>query len=189
MTFDSKFNEISEEDLLKIEMARQIDKSVNNAIGTFHEEILGGVKGYSHGKLSGYDIKADDDSIFAEVKNKHNTMNSSSAESAFQKLARFADDNRQAKCYLVQILAKKSFEKKWEGIINGKEYSHSRVYMISGDKFYSMLTGDRNALFKLYKILPKAIDDFLKNIEGKSESETSALTDISENAKKTIEIF
>lgn len=184
LTFDSKFNDISEEDLIKLEMARQIDKSVNNAIGTFHEEILGGVQGYSSGKLSGYDIKADDDSIFAEVKNKHNTMNSSSAESAFQKLARFADDNKQATCYLVQILAKKSFVKKWESIINGKEYSHSRVYMISGDKFYELLTGDANAFFKLYKSLPTAIEDFLNSIDSNKTKEGTILSDISESAKK-----
>ena len=169
LTFDSKFNELTEEDLIKLEISRQIDKSVNNAIGTFHEEILGGVKGYSSGKLNGYDIKADDNSLFAEIKNKHNTMNSSSAESAFQKLARFADDNRQATCYLVQILAKKSFLKKWEGIINRKEYSHSRVYIISGDKFYGLLTEDEEAFFKLYKVLPQAIEDFLSNINVKSE--------------------
>ncbi|WP_179021676.1 Eco47II family restriction endonuclease [Winogradskyella forsetii] len=184
LTFDSKFNDISETDLIKLEMARQIDKSVNNAIGTFHEEILGGIKGYSHGKLSGYDIKANDDSIFAEIKNKHNTMNSSSAESAFQKLARFADDNRQAACYLVQILAKKSFVKKWAGIINGKEYSHSRVYMISGDKFYELLTGDNNAFFKLYRSLPLAIEDFLNSIDSHSAKEETILSDISESAEK-----
>jgi len=185
LTFDSKFNDISESDLIKIEMSRQVDKSVNNAIGTFHEEILGGIQGYSSGKLSGYDIKANDNSIFAEIKNKHNTMNSSSAESAFQKLARFADDNRKAKCYLVQILAKKSFERKWEAIINGKEYSHSRVFMISGDKFYGMLTGDEKALYKLYKVLPIAVGDFLKSIKSNSTAENTILTDISESAKKS----
>ncbi|APY08164.1 restriction endonuclease [Winogradskyella sp. J14-2] len=185
LTFDSKFNDISEEDLIKVEMTRQIDKSVNNAIGTFHEEILGGVKGFSSGKLSGYDIKADDDSLFAEIKNKHNTMNSSSAESAFQKLARFADDNKKAKCYLVQILAKKSFEKRWQAIINGKEYSHSRVYMISGDRFYGLLTGDKNALFKLYKVLPEAVNKFLASVESKEIKENSILNDISESAKKS----
>lgn len=185
LTFDSKFNDISEEDLIKVEMTRQIDKSVNNAIGTFHEEILGGVKGFSSGKLSGYDIKADDDSLFAEIKNKHNTMNSSSAESAFQKLARFADDNRKSNCYLVQILAKNSFQKKWEAIINGKEYSHSRVYIISGDKFYGLLTGDKKALFKLYKVLPKAVNDFLVSVKSKPAKGNSILNDISESAKKS----
>ncbi|MGM5469347.1 Eco47II family restriction endonuclease [Flavobacteriaceae bacterium LMO-SS05] len=183
LTFDSKFNELSEKELIKLEMSRQIDKSVNNAIGTFHEEVLGGIKGFLSGKLSGYDIKALDNSLFAEIKNKHNTMNSSSAESAFQKLARFADDNKQAKCYLVQILARNSFLKKWEGVINRKEYIHSRVFIISGDKFYGLLTGDENAFFKLYKTLPKAVNDFLKTIDVANEKQNTILSDITKSAK------
>jgi len=47
---------------------------------------LGGIKGYQAGNLSGYDIKAIDDTLFADIKNKHNTMNSSAAEALFQKL-------------------------------------------------------------------------------------------------------
>ena len=112
-------------------------------------------------------------------------MNSSSAESAFQKLARYADDNKQANCYLVQILAKKSFIKKWEAIINGKEYSHSRVYIISGDKFYALITGKENALFELYKVLPIAIDDFLKTIKSSEEKRSDVLQDISKGAKNS----
>ncbi len=184
LTFDSKFNELSEEELIKLEMSRQIDKSVNNAIGTFHEEILGGVEGFSSGRLLGYDLKADDGSIFAEIKNKHNTMNSSSAESAFQKLARFADDNRNSKCYLVQILAKKSFCKKWEAIINGKEYSHSRVYIVSGDQFYEMVTGSENAFYDLYKSLPKAIDAFLKSVSEEKMNENNILSEVSKSAQE-----
>lgn len=183
LIFDSNFNDLSEKELIKLEMVRQIDKSVNNAIGTFHEEVLGGIDGYENGKLSGYDIKATDDSLFAEIKNKHNTMNSSSAESAFQKLARFADDNRKSNCYLVQLLAKKSFNKKWEGIINGKEYSHSRVHIISGDQFYELLTNEKNALYNLYKVLPIAVKDFLKTVETNFVNENSILKDISEGAQ------
>ena len=76
LTFDAKFNDISEESLIQAEILRQIDKSINNSIGTFHEEILGGIEGYEIGKLSGFDIKAVDDPLFADIKNKHNTMNS-----------------------------------------------------------------------------------------------------------------
>src|SRR5690606_20317771 len=75
LTFDSKFNDIDEESLIQAEILRQIDKSINNSIGTFHEQILGGIKGFEVGKLSGFDIKATDDSLFADIKNKHNTMN------------------------------------------------------------------------------------------------------------------
>ena len=65
LTFDAKFNDISEEDLIQAEVLRQIDKSINNSIGTFHEQILGGIAGYEVGNLSGFDIRAADESLFA----------------------------------------------------------------------------------------------------------------------------
>ncbi len=179
LTFDAKFNGIDQEDLIESEILRQIDKSINNSIGSFHEQILGGIKGYEMGNLSGFDIKAEDDTLFADIKIKHNTMNSSSAESLFQKLARYADTYKKAKCYWVQILANGSFNEKWVAVINGKEYSHSRVYKISGDQFYALLSGHEDALFQLYKVLPNAIDDYLKTIDQKVEmSSNSALEEI-----------
>jgi hypothetical protein len=190
LTFDAKFNNISEDDLIQSEILRQIDKSINNSIGTFHEQILGGIKGFELGNLSGFDIKASDNTLFADIKNKHNTMNSSSAEALFQKLARYADNYKKAKCYWVQILAKGSFNENWKGEINGKEYSHSRVFKISGDQFYALLSGQENALFQLYKALPKAINDYLKFIEkDDSIKENSALEEITsktEKSKRTI---
>ena len=178
LTFDSKFNDLDEKTLIKTEINRQIDKSINNSIGTFHEQILGGIKGYEMGNLSGFDIKANNNSLFADIKNKHNTMNSSSAESLFQKLSKYADTYKQAKCYWVQILAKNSFNEKWFGEINGKEYSPSRVYKISGDQFYKLLSGNENALFELYKVLPKAISDYLSNQKDESSQNNSALEEI-----------
>lgn len=184
LTFDSKFNDIDEEKLIQSEILRQIDKSINNSIGTFHEQILGGIKGYEAGNLSGYDIKATDNTLFADIKNKHNTMNSSAAEALFQKLKRHADDYKQAKCYWVQILAKGSFCELWSGDINGKEYSHSRVYKISGDQFYALLSGQQDAMFQLYKALPSAIKDYLKSVEEAEEiAENSALKEIKSETK------
>lgn len=167
LTFDSKFNMLDEDRIIDAEILRQIDKSINNSIGTFHEQILGGINGFEIGNLSGFDIKAVDNSLFADIKNKHNTMNSSAAESLFQKLARYADTYKQANCYWVQILAKSSFNERWAAEINGKEYSHSRVFKISGDNFYALLTGVDDAFFQLYKSLPNVISDFLASIEKK----------------------
>lgn len=184
LTFDSKFNDIDEEKLIQSEILRQIDKSINNSIGTFHEQILGGIKGFEAGNLSGYDIKATDNTLFADIKNKHNTMNSSAAEALFQKLKRYADDYKQAKCYWVQILAKGSFCELWSGDINGKEYSHSRVYKISGDQFYALLSGQQDAMFQLYKALPSAIKDYLKSVEETEEiAKNSALEEIKSETK------
>lgn len=184
LTFDSKFNDINEENLIQSEILRQIDKSINNSIGTFHEQILGGIKGYEAGILRGYDIKATDNTLFADIKNKHNTMNSSASEALFQKLKRYADDYKQAKCYWVQILAKGSFCELWSGDINGKEYSHSRVYKISGDQFYALLSGQQDAMFQLYKALPSAIKDYLKSVEKTEKiAENSALDEIKSETK------
>lgn len=179
LTFDSYFNNINEESLIEAEILRQIDKSTNNAIGSFHEQILGGIAGFEVGNLSGFDVKAADDTLFADIKNKHNTMNSSSAESLFQKLARYADTYKKANCYWVQILAKDSFNERWTANINGKEYSHSRVFRISGDQFYALLTGNSDALFQLYKALPVAIQDYLASAKvGEELLENSTLSEI-----------
>lgn len=184
LTFDSKFNDIDEESLIQSEILRQIDKSINNSIGTFHEQILGGIMGFEVGNLSGFDIKAKDDTLFADIKNKHNTMNSSAAEALFQKLARYANDYKKAKCYWMQILAKGSFCELWSGDINGKEYSHSRVYKISGDQFYALLSGKQDALLQLYKVLPKAIKDYLNSFEHSNEAkENSAIDEIKSETK------
>lgn len=192
LTFDSKFNNLDEETLIKSEIARQIDKSINNAIGTFHEEILGGILGYEIGNKSGYDIKAKDNSLFAEIKNKHNTMNSGGAESVFQKLVKFANDYPNSKCYLVEILSKSSFNNNWSSKINGKDYSHERVFKISGDQFYYLLSGEKEALFQLYEVLPKAIDEFLKMIEDNSDINQSSVIneiqkDISESKRSILD--
>ena len=185
LTFDAKFNDLDEETLIKTEINRQIDKSINNSIGTFHEQILGGITGYEMGNLSGFDIKATDNTLFADLKNKHNTMNSSSAESLFQKLAKYADTYKQANCYWVQVLAKSSFNEKWFGEINGKEYSHSRVFKISGDQFYKLLSGKENALCELYQVLPQAISDYLSKQESESSQNNSALEEISISSKES----
>ena len=186
LTFDSKFNFVNEESLIQSEILRQVDKTINNSIGTFHEQVLGGIKGYELGYLTGYDIKAKDDSLFADIKNKHNTMNSSAAEALFQKLARYADGNKKANCYWVQILAKGSFCEPWSGDINGKEYSHSRVFKISGDQFYALLAKRDDALFQLYKAIPIAIDDYLQTINFINEkSKNSAIEEIHNSSEAT----
>jgi hypothetical protein len=78
----------------------------------------------------------------------------------------------------VQILAKGSFNEPWTGDINGKEYSHSRVFKISGDQFYYLLTGKETAFFELYQALPNAIKDFLSEQKKQKATENSALSEI-----------
>lgn len=160
LTFDSKFNDIDEESLIQSEILRQIDKSINNSIGTFHEQILGGIEGYEVGFLSGYDVKATDDTMFAMF--LLNPMRKNFEDAIFEKLAKQAKLYKNSICYLVDFNLDDCYYEKWVITNEESSISHKRVYRISIDKFYSILTQNELAYSQLKQILPKAVSEFIK---------------------------
>lgn len=161
LTFDAKFNGMDEEDLIQSEILRQIDKSINNSIGTFHEQVLGGITGYEVGNLSGFDIKAVDNSLFAVFGIE--SIPSKISDAAFDKLALLANAHPKAMIYYVLMDDFSTTNEKW--ITGNDEYkvSHKRVYKVSLNQFYSLLTGQENAYNELVKTLPEAIRQVLSN--------------------------
>lgn len=158
LTFDSKFNNISEEQLIQAEILRQIDKSINNSIGTFHEQILGGIKGYEIGNLSGYDIKAKDNTLFAVFGSSE--FNKNISEAVFEKLANDARIYPKAQFFYVLIDDDTDTYEKW--VIGHEEYSVSqkRVFRISLKQFYALISQEKNAFEQLINNLPVALVDF-----------------------------
>lgn len=160
LTFDAQFNDINQESLIQAEILRQIDKSINNSIGTFHEQILGGIKGFQIGNLSGFDIKANDGSLFAIF--KFQKISKNIEDCIFEKLTKDAQIFKRAKFYLVDFTIDVNYFEKW--IFGNDEYkvSHKNVYKISGGSFYDLLTQQVNSLSKLQNKLPVVIQDFSK---------------------------
>lgn len=160
LTFDSKFNDIDEETLIQAEVLRQIDKSINNSIGTFHEQILGGIKGFEVGNLSGFDIKAKDDTLFAIF--KFNEIPKNIEDCIFEKLTKDAQIFKKAKLYLVDFTIDANYFEKW--VVGNEEYkvSHKNVFKISGNSFYDLLTNKANSYSMMQNKLEIAIADFLK---------------------------
>ncbi len=157
LTFDAKFNDIDEESLIQAEILRQIDKSINNSIGTFHEQILGGIDGFEVGNLSGFDIKAADDTLFAVFGRKDLSKNIS--EAVFDKLANTARVFLKAKFFYVMVDDDSDLNEKW--IVGHEEYSVSqkRVFKVSLKYFYDTVTKQENALKQLRKVLPFVLSD------------------------------
>ena len=84
--FDVCVNQINFDEWLKFELTRQQDKTINNKIGEFHQELLGKVDGWvdlGMGDETEIDLKKEDNTVFVELKNKYNTMNSSSEKRIF----------------------------------------------------------------------------------------------------------
>lgn len=179
MLFDKKFNNLDDENLIEKEISRQVDRTIVNAIGDFHEKILSGVIGYSK-VPSGIDIKSDDNKIFIELKNKHNTVKGEDNKSIFTKLKGEIDKNPGSKAYFARILDKKSTNKQWCFSHKDTEYTNGNILIISGDQLYKIITGKDNSLFQLYKKLPLAIDDFLITIDKDNKSDNVKSTAMKE---------
>ena len=85
LTFDRALFKKSIEEIIELEIHRQRDKSNTNAIGYFHQYMF---KYISNCEVPqhGFDVivtQSDGTKIYVEMKNKHNTMNSSSSQKTY----------------------------------------------------------------------------------------------------------
>lgn len=180
--FDQKVFNQSDETKIEAEVARKLDKSVTNYIGEFHEELLGKIKGYTKYDIGyGYDIKADDDSLYADIKNKHNTVKGSNLKDLYKDLESYIKNstNPNAKGYWVQIISSgNSFCKNWK--IPSQNLSNPNIYKVSGDKFYEILTGNPNAFYEICTALPKVVDKVTSSLN---------MSELSKNTKVVEELM
>ena len=84
---------------MKAEKVRLAQKALEGKMGDFHEELMGKFPGwetYPVGHSTGCDVGKLDGTIVMEVKNRHNTMNSSSGEAVVNKLLKNHEKGKQA---------------------------------------------------------------------------------------------
>ena len=102
--------------------------------------------------------------IFVEMKNKHNTMNSSSSQKTYMRMQHKINKLPKANCFLVEVIAKNSQNIPWIISLDSEQISDNRIRRVSIDKFYEIVTNDKNAFKKLCEKLPVVIDDVLTTI-------------------------
>lgn len=100
--------------------------------------------------------------IFVEMKNKHNTMNSASAGKTYVKMQSQLLSDDDCACFLVEAIAQKSQNIKWETTVDGKRVSHKRIRRVSLDQFYAVTTGEEDAFYKMCMVLPEVIERVVK---------------------------
>ena len=167
--------------IISNEIFRQRDKSNTNEIGYFHQRLFAYIN-HCHvplnGQEGGWDVifdvpdgyKLDDDSIvhkvYVEMKNKHNTMNSSAASKTYIKMQQQLLWNDDCACFLVEAIARRSQNIVWETVVDKQRISHRRIRRVSIDKFYEIVTGQPNAFFDICMALPYVVDDVLRETGG-----------------------
>lgn len=171
LTFDSKIYNKSIEEIIESESLRQIDKSNTNHIGYFHQNIIKFFDGWVI-PAKGFDAINEEKKLFVEMKNKHNTMNSSSAQKTYIKMQSKILRDDESTCYLVEIIAKNSQDITWKISLDGEPHSNKNIRRTSIDKFYEIVTGEGNAFKNLCEQIPKVISDVIKTGEITPASNT-----------------
>ena len=190
LTFDSKVYNRSLRETIESECIRQIDKTNSNNIGYFHQNIFkyagNGWAVPMNGADDGFDVTNYDRHIFCEIKNKHNTMNSSSSQKTYIRMQNKILRDDRAVCYLVEVIAKQSQNIVWKNKVDGVNYSHENIRRISMDKFYELVFGQSDAFMLLCKKLPEIIDDVLResSLEPSSNTVFEELNEISPDTLK-----
>jgi hypothetical protein len=164
LTFDSKIYGKSIEEIIESESLRQIDKSNTNHIGYFHQNIFKYFHGWSVPK-QGFDVISEKRKVFVEMKNKHNTMNSASSQKTYIKMQHKILRDDESTCYLVEVIARNSQDIPWVISLDGEQVSNKNIRRISIDKFYGMVTGEKEAFKRLCEVLPKVIDDVIQRMK------------------------
>lgn len=161
--FDMTVNQMDYDSWIRSEIRRQQQKSLQNAIGKFHQKVLGAVEGWEDlavGEI--IDLKNDERKIIAEVKNKYNTVKGSDQIGIYEALANWrgvSTEHRAYTAYYVQILAKKApFDRPFTPSDHTKAGERpapsEKIREIDGRSFYELVTGSKTAIDDLYDVLP-----------------------------------
>lgn len=171
LTFDAKIYGQTVRQTIETECLRQVDKTNNNRIGYFHQNVFkyagGGWEVPENGDKGGFDVVNEKLHIFVEMKNKHNTMNAASSSDTYVKMQNKILHDDKATCMLVETIAKQSRNVTWALSVNEngrkQHYSHERIRRVSIDKFYEIVFKDSTAFCKLCRALPDILDDVTSN--------------------------
>jgi len=183
LIFDKSVYRSSWEQIISNEIFRQRDKSNNNDIGYFHQNMFRYIKYCrvpNNGEEGGWDVIFENPEgilmpdgsrvsrVYVEMKNKHNTMNSASSGKTFMKMQNQLLQDDDCACFLVEAIAKNSQNIKWEPKVDGQKMGHKYIRRVSIDQFYALVTGEKDAFYKLCMVLPEVINKAVSELDSSS---------------------
>lgn len=198
LIFDKTVYRSTWEEIVSNEIFRQRDKSNNNDIGYFHQRIFQYIKNCEvppNGESGGWDViyknpkgieipnAGSVSTVYVEMKNKHNTMNSASAGKTFIKMQNQLLNDDDCACFLVEAIAQKSQNIKWETTVDKKKVSHKLIRRVSMDQFYKIVTGEEDAFYKMCMVLPKTIEKVVNTMDDVKVPEDTVMMELREWAQ------
>lgn len=152
---------------IKSETARQAQKTLQNHIGDFHQNVLGYSAGWTNLKVGNVvDLASEQHRIIAEIKNKHNTISGGKLSDLYYSLEKLVSPKSSIykgyTAYYVAIIPKNGYRYNRPFTPSDKEKGekcpvNEAIREIDGASFYSLVTGSDRALEELFEVLPEVI--------------------------------
>jgi Eco47II restriction endonuclease len=170
-TFDAACNNMTSfDEWIITERRRQSQKTLQNALGHFHQYILSHVDGWHIPEENFIDLVCEDKSMVVELKNKHNTVKKSDLKSVYDELQEAVMHKtsryRGFTAYYVTIIPSthEKFNRPFTPSDNATKTlkpENSLIREIDGFSFYGIATGVETALSDLFEVLPFVIKQVL----------------------------
>ncbi|MBX2961019.1 MAG: Eco47II family restriction endonuclease [Cyclobacteriaceae bacterium] len=151
----------------KSETTRQAQKTLQNHVGDFHQNILGAVNGWENMKKGQViDLVSSEKKIIAEIKNKYNTISGGKLSDLYYSLNNLVMPKssiyKNFTAYYVAIIPKSPdrYDKPFTPSNKDKGEkcaANENIREIDGASFYTLVTGDPNGLENLFDVLPDVI--------------------------------
>ncbi len=158
---------IGYETWLKNEAARQAQKTMQNHLGDFHQNILGSVKEWDNlNKGREVDLESKSHKIIAEIKNKYNTVSGGKLSDFYYSLNNLVSPKSSIykgyTAYFVAIIPKKPvrYNKTFKPSDKSKGEkcpANELIRETDGASFYELVTKESKALEQLFDVLPKVV--------------------------------
>ena len=169
---------ITYQEWIEQEKARQSQKTMQNAIGDFHQEILGYVPGWNNlGTGGGLDIVNEKMKIIAEIKNKFNTTKGNHKVEIYDAIKSKLKNNEYENFigYYVEIIpqGKNKYDKPFvppDNKTKKRRPANKKIRVIDGISFYSLATSREYALQELFEAISHVLVDEYKYKLSKKEA-------------------
>lgn len=150
---------------LEMEKTRQIQKTMQNAVGELHQSILGKVKGWEDmGTGSVFDLRSRQKKIIAEIKNKHNTTKGNHKVRIYDDLSEQLQKKEYSgyTAYYVEVIPRNGarYDKPFTPSDNqtrSRRPENEKIRVVDGYTFYEKVTSRKNALKEMYEELPAVV--------------------------------
>lgn len=154
---------------LELEKARQVQKTLEDSLGYFHQGILSSIPGWQQ-ITDVVDLINPKLKIVADIKNKFNTTKGSHKKTIYDDLAAMIGRKgyEDFKGYYVEIIPSKPgpYDRPFtppDNVTHTRRAKNENIRIIDGSSFYDLASGHKGALKMLYEALPTVIGHILEN--------------------------